>query len=253
MRRFYENPESAVEALAEGGDIQSIEIERLVGSLFTHLKEPVRFSDLVDLVADIRGVRDLPVTSLEGEDGIGDDMRDSKLGIDSVLELREVLTQGWKVLREMRRDDFKAYMLYARDGSGENLINLFLHVEVTTEEEVAQLLGVPLEVLTDLRLHRLPLDNREIADELGITLELLYKRRYRAGRRLKRLLVEISKKETVSRQKCPPSPSHVIEPEKLVARDRGFYEQTSVDGRDQELSCSANDARRLRKSGKTRA
>lgn len=188
MGRFYENPENALEALAEGGDIQSIEIERLVGSLFTHLSEPVSFSDLVDLVADIRGVRDLPVTSLEGEDGIGDDLRDSTLGIDSVLELRQSLTRAWKALREMPRDDFKAYMLYARDGSGENLINLFLHVEVTTEEEVAQLLDLSLEVLTELRLHRLPLDNREIAEQLGITLDCLYKRRYRAGRRLKAVL-----------------------------------------------------------------
>jgi RNA polymerase sigma factor (sigma-70 family) len=188
MGRFYENPENAVEALAEGIDIQSIEIERLVGSLFTHLREPVRFSDLVDLVADIRGIRDLPVTSLEGEDGIGDDLRDSKIGIDSVLELRECLTRAWKVLREMPRNDFKAYMLYARDGSGENLINLFLHVEVTTEEEVALLLDVSPEEFTDLLFHRLPLGNEEIAEQLGIPLDRLYKRRYRAGKRLKTLL-----------------------------------------------------------------
>jgi len=251
MAWFYKNREQAIESIADGGDIQSIEIEHLVGSLLTHLREPIRFTDLVDLIAEIRGVRDLPVTHLEGEAGVGDSLRDSQLGIDSLLELRGYLTSAWKVLREMPRADFKAYVLNARDASGENLINLFLHVEVTTEEEVAQLLDVSLEVLTDLRLHRLPLDNRELAKELGTTLDHLYKRRYRAGRRLKAVLFEMSKKEVAPRQKHSPSPSHVIEPEKLVGRGRGFYEHTSVGGRDQELSCSDNDARRLRKSRKT--
>jgi RNA polymerase sigma factor (sigma-70 family) len=195
LNRFHEDPERVVDVLAEGGDIQGIEFESLIGSVFTQVREPVRFSDLVDLVADIRGVRDLPVTAFDGDEtSAAHGVPDSNLRIDSVLEMRECLTRAWEVLCQMPRKDCKAYLLHARDASGENLINLFLHCEITTEEEVARLLDVSPEELTDLVLYRLPLENEEIAEQLGITLNRLYRRRYRAGIRLKAVLTDMTKK-----------------------------------------------------------
>jgi hypothetical protein len=108
--------------------------------------------------------------------------------------MRAYLARGWEVLCQMPRKDCKAYLLYAQDASGENLINLFLHCEITTGEEVARLLDVSSEELTDLVLYRLPLENEEIAEQLGITLDRLYRRRYRAGMRLKAVLTDMTKK-----------------------------------------------------------
>src|SRR5262249_39019547 len=109
--------------------------------------------------------------------------------IDSLLEMRERLVRVWKALREMPRADVKAYLLSARDTSGEDLINLFLHVEATTEDEVASLLELSLEEFTDLRLNRLPLEISETAEQLGMTPDRVYKRRYRIGKRLKAALI----------------------------------------------------------------
>src|SRR5262249_933076 len=140
----------------------------------------------------IRGVKDLPVASFDA-DGAGLSLRlpDSKVRIDSVLEMREPLMRIWEGLRDLPREQFKAYLLYARASSGDDLVNLFLSAEITSEAGIGVYWDKTLEEVRDLRLNRLPLDNDEISKELGVTIERVYKLRFRAGKRLKSLLAEV--------------------------------------------------------------
>jgi hypothetical protein len=108
--------------------------------------------------------------------------------IDSVLEMRERLAEFWQGLEELPRREFKAYLLYARDTSGEDLITLFIAAKIVTEREIAELLDMSLEQFRDLWLNRLPLDNDGISSELGVTVERVYKLRCQAGKRLKKFL-----------------------------------------------------------------
>lgn len=102
LQRFYENPKIATEGLAAGGDIQCMESGDLLASLFEEVGEPIALADVVNVVSDIRGVKDLPVASLDA-DGSSLSLRlpDSTLRIDSVLEMREPLALFWQGLREL--------------------------------------------------------------------------------------------------------------------------------------------------------
>ena len=94
----------------------------------------------------------------------------------------------WEALRQLPRDEFKVYMLYARDVSGEDLITLFLAAKIVTASQIAELLDLTTDQFQDFWLTRLPLDNESIAEELGIKVERVYKLRFQAGKRLKVLL-----------------------------------------------------------------
>ncbi len=192
LRRFYENPQSVTETLACGSDIQWMETDALLASIFNEIGEPITVTDVVNVVSDIRGVKDIPLASFDA-DGSSLSLRvsDSKLRVDSVLEMRGPLTRFWQGLCKLPRDQFRAYLLYARDNSGEDLISLFLAAAIATEAEIAALMGMTLDRFRDLRLNRLPLDNEGISKILGIKVERVYKLRFRAGKRLKLLLAEV--------------------------------------------------------------
>jgi len=185
-----------IEALSSGGDIQSLGTDDLLASIFKDIGEPTNLTDVINVVSDIRGVKDAPAASLDANgSNLSLRLPDSQVRIDSVLEMREPLMQIWQGLRELPRDQFRAYLLYARDSTGEDLINLLVGAEIATEEEIALLLGMTLDEFRYLRLNRLPLDNETISKELGVTLERVYKLRFRAGKRLKLLLEEINSKK----------------------------------------------------------
>ena len=189
LQRFYENPEAVIEAISSGGDIQRMEIDDLLDSIFADIGGPLSLADLVDIVSDIRGIKDLPVSSFDANvPGVILRLPDSKLRIDSVLEMREPLTRVWQGLCELPRDQFRAYLLYARDSSGEDLISLLLDAEITTESELAALLKISIDQFRELCVNMLPLDNETIAKEMGIKVEKVYKLRCQAGKQLKRLL-----------------------------------------------------------------
>lgn len=189
LQRFYEHPAIVTETLAPGDDIQWMEIDDLLAAIFADVGEPISLNHVVNVVSDIRGVKDAPVASFDANGGtLGLRLPDSRLRIDSVLEMREPLTRVWKGLCELSRDQFKAYLLYARDSSEEDLISLFLDAEITTESEVARLLDMTIDEFHDLCVNRLPMDNERVAKELGVKVERVYKLRCQAGKRLKKLL-----------------------------------------------------------------
>jgi RNA polymerase sigma factor (sigma-70 family) len=192
LRRFYEDPKTTVEILAADSDIQTMPSDQLLAVIFNDLGEPLNLNDLINVVAGIRGVKDRPLASFD-EDGIAFSLRlsDSRIRVDSVLEMRAPLMIFWKSLSELPSDQLRAYLLYARDQSGEDLISLLLAARIATEMELAEHLRMSLEELRDLRSNRLPLNNEEISNELGVTIQRVYKLRFRAGQRLKSSLAKL--------------------------------------------------------------
>jgi len=184
-----------------------MEIDDLLAAIFADVGEPISLNHVVNVVSDI-GVKDAPVASFDAN-GAALSLRlpDSRLRIDSVLEMREPLTRVWKGLCELSRDQFKAYLLYARDSSEEDLISLFLDAEITTESEIARLLEMTIDQFHDLCVNRLPMDNESVAKELGVKVEGVYKLRCQAGKLLKKLLSGYSEKVAAIRQKSHISPS----------------------------------------------
>jgi RNA polymerase sigma factor (sigma-70 family) len=196
LHQFYENPETVAHTLAAGADIQVMGLDDLLASTFKHVGGPLKVADAVSLVSDIKGIKDRPAASFDGDEfGVRQSPRDSRLRIDSVLEMREPLVRVWRALRDLPPDEFKAYLLYARDSAREDLITLFIDAEITTESEVAALLEMTITQFHDLCVNRLPMDNEGIAKELGVKIERVYKLRCKAAKRLKKPLSVIHPKK----------------------------------------------------------
>jgi RNA polymerase sigma factor (sigma-70 family) len=188
-QRFYENPSYMSETISEGRDIQLMELDDLLAAIFNQVGESISIEDVVSIIADIKGIKDLPSISFDSAEGsLAEDLSDSRLRIDSILEMREPLKLFWEALRQLPSEEFRVYILYASDTSGEDLITLFLAARIVTETEIVHLLGISIDQFRDLWLNRLPLDNESIAKELGIKIERVYKLRFQAGKRLKALL-----------------------------------------------------------------
>lgn len=123
LHGFYENPQAIIEALAQGTDIQLMELDDLLAAIFNQVGEPVGVDDLVSVIADLKGIRDLPALSFDSdEDDLAHNLFDARIRIDTVLEMREPLAMVWEGLCQLPRDEFKSYILYARDMGGEDLI-----------------------------------------------------------------------------------------------------------------------------------
>jgi hypothetical protein len=177
------------ESLSEGRDIQLMELDDLLAAIFNRIGEPISVEDVVSIIADIKGVKDLSSVSFDSdESNVAQGLSDSRLRIDTILEMQEPLKLFWEALRQLPCEEFRVYILYASDTSGEDLITLFLAAKIVTETEIAQLLEISIEQFRELWLNSLPLDNESIASELGITIERVYKLRFQAGKRLKKFL-----------------------------------------------------------------
>jgi RNA polymerase sigma factor (sigma-70 family) len=189
LQHFCEDTCVFTEALASGVDIQLMELDDLVAAIFNYAQEPIYLDDLVGAIADLRAIKDLPAISFDNEeDDTARNLSDSKLRIDTVLEMHDPLKLFWEGLCQLPSEEFKVYLLYAQDTSGEDLISLFLAARIVSESEIAKFLGMPIEEFQDLCLNRLPLDNESIARDLDIRIERVYKLRFQAGKRLKKFL-----------------------------------------------------------------
>jgi DNA-directed RNA polymerase specialized sigma24 family protein len=145
LQRFYENPRALIEVLAQGADIQLMELDDLLAAIFNQIGGPVGVDDLVSVIADIKGIRDLPALSFDSnEDDLAQNLSDARIRIDSILEMREPLGMVWEGLRQLPRDEFKVYILYAHDTSGEDLLTLFLAAKVVTFVMVSEFWTVKL-------------------------------------------------------------------------------------------------------------
>jgi RNA polymerase sigma factor (sigma-70 family) len=195
LQRFYKDTRAVIETLDQSTDIQLLELDDLITIIFDHVGEPIGVDDLVSVIAEIKGIKDLPAISFDSdEDDLAQTLSDSKIRIDTILEMREPLKTIWENLCRLPRDEFKVYILYARDVRGEDLITLFLASRIVTASQVAELLDLSVGQLQDLLRSRLPLDNERIAKEMGIKVERVYKLRSRAGKRMKKFLSEIRRK-----------------------------------------------------------
>jgi len=186
---YSQTPGAFFESLELDQSAYQTELDDLLAAIFNYVGGPVKVDEIVSVIADIKGIRDMPQTNIndlayERLQG----MSESSLRIDEMLEMRATLRLFWEKLCLLPREEFKVYTLYARDTSGEDIITLFLAARIATESEIAEQLEMSMEQVRDLWLNRLPLDNDSIARELGIKVERVYKLRCQAGKRMKTFL-----------------------------------------------------------------
>ena len=155
--------------------------EQVGDSLETLLKSaggPVAVSDIVAFLADHWNVTDARSREVTMEVPV-------EMNPGAELESREYLETLWREIRAMRAPHRAALLLNLRDGDGGNAVALFVLLGITTIEEVAEAIDIPLDRLAEL-WGQLPMDDLTIASMLGLTRQQVINLRRSARERLAR-------------------------------------------------------------------
>ncbi len=157
----------------------------VVSSIFRQADAPVELDELVNLVAEIMGVKDRPIVSLRNEDSFADYMVAVQPGAADEFEQRERLRQLWAEICQLPHQQRVALLLNLHDRDGD--IMLFPFEGIASIRQIAEALMIPLVQFARL-WQQLPLRDEMIAERLNVTRQQVVNLRKSARERLRRRL-----------------------------------------------------------------
>jgi RNA polymerase sigma factor (sigma-70 family) len=174
-------------------NIKQVPLTRIVAELFQWIGSPIELDELVNLVATLLDVKDLPVESIDENSlaHLEPRIAHSSLSSSSRLEEQALLRSLWQAVKELSAEQRDVFFLGFEDHSGRDLFTVLLEAEVVTFRELAQELDRSSESIVGL-WSKMPMDDAAIAGELKTTRAQVYKWRFRALQRLKRGLLPFS-------------------------------------------------------------
>ena len=170
---------------ANSGFESTTGVGTLLKMILVQVKQPVQLDEMVDLVADLCNVRDLPDEGLSNTD---DDCRLHRALIDSVapllsIEREQYLQHLWREISELPIDQRLALLLNPRDTKGGDIITLLSRARVASLRDISEALEMSPEQLIEL-WDDLPLDDLSIARRLGNSRQQVINLRKTARKRL---------------------------------------------------------------------
>jgi hypothetical protein len=143
----------------------------LLTAIFDWVGDPVRFEDLINIVAQLWGIKDEveETDSYPDEHSTAHDRLVCSHGdITSEVDQRIYLQRIWTEIGQLPPRQRSALLLNLTDTVGEGVIALLPVIGVATFHEIAETLGMSAEQLGDL-WNDLPLDDAAIAALLSVT------------------------------------------------------------------------------------
>jgi len=174
-------------------NLKQVPLTRIVAELFQWIGSPVELDELVNLLATLLDVKDLPVESIDEHTLAYVEARivDSNVSSSSRLEEQALLRSLWQAMRELSTEQRDVFFLGFEDQSGRDLFTVLLEAEVVTFRELTKELDRSSESIVGL-WSKMPMDDTGIAVELKTTRAQVYKWRFRALQRLKKGLLPFS-------------------------------------------------------------
>jgi len=180
---------SALEqSLYDTPNLLQLPARALLDVLFSLSAQPIAVEELVSVVAKIWGIEDLRVVERKGDEDDGEvwsRLPDSRVNVAVQVERRMYLTALWKEICELRPLQRGALLLNLHDANGQDMLLMFIHVEVARLPEIAASLDMPVHEFARL-WNRLPLDDATIAQRMGLTRQQVINLRKSARERLAR-------------------------------------------------------------------
>jgi hypothetical protein len=169
---------------ADGGRSQPGD---LLASIFDWTGGPADFDEVVELVADLWDVRDLPLEVLNDErtELAAVESFDWTETIDSAIDQRVNIARLWAEIGLLPPRQRAALLLHSRDNQGTSVIVLLPRIGIATIRTIAATLEMTAEELASL-WNDLPLDDTRIADKLDVTRQQVINLRKSARQRLAR-------------------------------------------------------------------
>jgi RNA polymerase sigma factor (sigma-70 family) len=177
-------------------NIKQVPLTRIVAELFQWIGSPMELDELVNLVARLLDVKDLPVESIDEHTLAYVEARivSNTLNSSSRLEEQALLRSLWQAMRELSAEQRDVFFLGFEDQSGRDLFTVLLEAEVVTFRELAKELDRSSDSIVGL-WSKMPMDDAAIAVELKTTRAQVYKWRFRALQRLRRGLLPFSEEK----------------------------------------------------------
>jgi DNA-directed RNA polymerase specialized sigma24 family protein len=152
----------------------------LLAEIFERGGGPLRLDDVVSLVADLWGIKDVPPAATAGD---GDEYSGHDEQLDARLDQRRHLERLWAEIRELPLRQRVALLMSLRDSNGRSVLALLPLIQIASIRQIAETLSMPAEKLAAL-WKQLPLADGAIAESLGITRQQVVNLRKCARERL---------------------------------------------------------------------
>jgi hypothetical protein len=181
-----------IDSLAPGENVAEMNSAELVKAILNWFDHPILIDELVRIVADLQGIKDLqPATQPreDHEEGSGISVCDllPDLGVDIVTKMveRSHLERLWMEISQLPQRQRVALLLNLRDAQARDALILFTFTGIANLRQIAQALELPLDEFMTL-WNKLPLEDAAIARLLGITRQQVINLRKSARERLVR-------------------------------------------------------------------
>jgi DNA-directed RNA polymerase specialized sigma24 family protein len=162
-------------------------LAELLRALFVLAGQPLAFSALVAVVAEVCGIGHHPEVSIEGPAAAAREYGSEPGNVPETLEQRELLRRAWEEIRQLPPRQRAAYLLNFKETQGHADITTFLFTRTVGPEDLAAALEMSLTELAEL-WRDLPLSDAQIAERLGATRQQVISLRKCARERLRRRL-----------------------------------------------------------------
>ena len=124
-----------------------------------------------------------------GDGEVWNRLPDPRVNVATLVERRMYLAALWKEICELRPLQRVALLLNLHDASGQDMLPLFILVDIAHLPEIAASLDMPVQEFAEL-WESLPLDDTAIAQRLGITRQQVINLRKSARERLARRMAK---------------------------------------------------------------
>jgi hypothetical protein len=191
LRELRDTPQTFSLARNEGEDIRRARLADLLVAIFRRVGAPVELDALVNTVAELQGIKDLPPTNDEKEDLGSADVSDSHWNLAADVERRSYLQRLWSEIMKLPIGQRVALLLNLRDLQ-EGVIMLLPLTGIATIRQIAEAVAIPAEEFARL-WNDLPLDDAAVALRLGITRQQVINLRKSARARLARRMTALER------------------------------------------------------------
>lgn len=169
-------------------DPQRVRLSELIRAIFFAVGEPVGFSDLVSIVADLQHIHDHLAESIdEVSERVPGRLVSQLTDPESLAEQHQTIQRLWGEICLLPRRHRVALLFNLRSDSGVNIITLLPLTGVATFEQIADSVEIPAHEFEAIWAN-LPMDDLSIATYLGATRQQVINLRKNARSRLHKLL-----------------------------------------------------------------
>jgi hypothetical protein len=188
---FSPGPADDASILALAPSLRHSPVRAVLDALFSVAQRPIEIEHLTRLAAKVWEVQDVRRVEIDDPDGseVWSKIPDPRVNVAAHVERRMYLAALWKEICELRPLQRVALLLNLHDASGQDMLPLFILVDVARFTEIAASLGMPVAEISEL-WDRLPLDDATIGRRLGITRQQVINLRKSARERLARRMAK---------------------------------------------------------------